>query len=73
MTTNTAVKPIMNPTAHFTVLLVFRSVAPPAKYIIYTGNMCNKHGEVNVIIPSRNVSAYCTYAPPPKKLLFSIN
>jgi hypothetical protein len=53
-----AVKPVTNPTAHRRVFRVLRS-PPPAKYVIYIGNIGSRQGEIKVIIPSRKATIYC--------------
>ena len=58
MATNTAVKPSTKPAALASVRLGHRS-PPPAKYDTYTGSMGSRHGEMKVMIPSRNEIRYC--------------
>ena len=55
----TAEKPSTNPTAFFSVFVWLSSCPLPAKYVIYTGSMGNKQGEIKEINPSMKVKIYC--------------
>ena len=59
---NITVNPVINPTAFFTTRGVSFSL-PPAKYEIYIGSIGKRHGETNVMIPSRNEMKYCIFYP----------
>ena len=60
--TKTTVKPSTNPMEFASVFLGVLS-PPPAKYVIYIGSIGNMHGDMNVIIPSRNEIKYCILLP----------
>ena len=43
---------------------LFRASLPACKIKIYTGSIGSRHGEINVMIPSRNAMIYCISSPP---------